>query len=170
MVNRCPFRCLSLVLILVGFATSQSVKAASFSNFRGKYTGVLIISQGADTRIAGNANVSVSPKGKFTIKGVLNSVAFTQVINLRRGGVATVSSLLPGIATFSQNVIGSYRGKKKRISVSGLFSRTSPGSAPGGGTLQMKIDKTTFDSTISISTKVSFKSGNTPVYVTIVAS
>jgi hypothetical protein len=165
-ISPARIRSLFVVVLLSCLVAPLTAEAKGFS---GKYTGVMVISQGASTRLVGSANVTAKPNGNIVIKGTVNNVAFTQVIKLGPGRKATVSALLPGIAGFTQSVSGTYAGKKN-ASIVAPFERTAPGDFPNPGTLRMKIGKTTFGSTLSIQTQLSFQSGGTPVYVTIVAS
>jgi hypothetical protein len=161
-------RCLSLALLLAGVAAPRVADAGGLSKLKGKYSGVLVISQGKSVRILGNANVKVSG-GKIVISGSISNVSYRQTITLAPSGGASVSSLLPGISGFNQSVTGRYSGKKT-LTVSASFSRTSPGGEATPGNLLMKIGTTTFNSTLLISTQVSFSNGNAPVFVTVVAS
>lgn len=156
---------LALVLALV----MPQAEAKSFPSLAGKYVGVLIIAQGTGTRIVGNANVTAKASGVITIKGSINSVAFTQQIKLGPGSRATVSSLLPGISSFNQTVTGRFSGARS-VNVSGNFDSTEKGGAPQPGTLKMKIRKITYGGTLSIESVVTLQNGSDPIYVTIIAA
>jgi hypothetical protein len=166
-----PVYSLALALAFV-FATPHAAEAASFKHFAGKYTGVLIIAQGpksTDTRIVGNANINAKANGLIIIEGSVNSVAFKQTIKLGPGTKATVSSLLPGIASFNQNVTGRFGGKKT-VTVNAAFQTTQKGGAPSPGKLKMKIGKITYGGTMAIQYVLKFDNGGDPVFVTIIAS
>jgi len=154
--------------LALALATPQA-EARTFPSLAGKYVGVLIISQGTQTRILGNANVIAKASGLIIVKGTINSVAFTQKIRLGPGTQATVSTLLPGISTFNQTLIGRFSGSGS-VTVSGNFESTQKGGGSQPGTLKMKIAKITFGSTISLQTIVTLKGGADPIFVTITAS
>lgn len=161
-------RCLSVALVLVA---AGSANAATSPSLTGSYTGLLLISQGTDTRISATANVIVTGSKKaptITVSGVLNSVAYTQTIKLFGSGKATVSTLLPGIAEFNQPVTGTVKGTKTRT-ITGFFDKTKPGGAASPGRLRMQIGKSNYNSTLLINSEITFKNNGTPVYVTIVA-
>ena len=153
-------RSLSLALVLAGIAGPGVAEAKAPKSFNGKYTGVLVIAQ-SDARIVGNANVK-SRNGKFTITGSINNVSYRQEISLAANGGASVSTGLPGIAAYNQRIIGTYSGSK-RVNIS------APLTSPQSGTFRMQIQKTTFGSTLSISTVI-VSDGQPPIYVTIVAT
>ena len=153
-------RGLSFALLLITIAAPVAAHAKVPSSFRGKYTGVLVLAQ-ADGRVVGNANVKVRG-GKFVITGAINNVAFRQDISLAPNGGASVSTGLPGIAAYNQRINGTYSGKK-RLNISAALP------APRSGTFRMQIQKTTYGSTLSISTVI-VNAGEPPIYVTVVAT
>ncbi|MGH8047179.1 MAG: hypothetical protein ACREKL_08030, partial [Chthoniobacterales bacterium] len=119
--------------------------------------------------IVGSAAVNAKANGQFVIKGSVNGADFTQTIKLGPGSSASVSVLLPGIASFNQSLKGHFSGKTN-VTVSGSFDTTSKGGPPSPGNLKMKIGKITYGSTLSFQTILTFQNGSDPVYVTIVAS
>lgn len=163
-----PAYSLLLALAFV-FAAPHEAEAKSFKDLAGKYTGVLIIAQGTDTRIVGNANITAKANGQIVVEGSVNSVGFKQIIKLGPGSKATVSSLLPGIASFNQNVTGRFGGSKT-VTVNAAFATTQKGGAPSSGKLKMKIGKITYGGTMCIQYVLTFDNGGAPVYVTITAS
>ncbi|MDD5200806.1 MAG: hypothetical protein PHC88_13495 [Terrimicrobiaceae bacterium] len=158
-------RLLAASLVLASLCCApREAAAASLAAFKGKYTGVLIISQGATTRLLGNANFTVkatAKSAKIVIKGSINSVAFTQTLRLAHG-TASLSTLLPGIASFNQSTTGSYKVRGKGASIS------APLPDPYSGTLGMALGFTTFGKTLTLSSQLVFSDGSAPVYVTII--
>lgn len=163
-------RGLSLALVLAGVAHA----ATPSPNLKGSYTGLLLISQGpnaTDTRLSASANVVVAGSKKapkITITGVINSATYEQTIKFNARGDAVVSSLLPGIADFSQPVKGRFIGSKV-LKITGFFDKTKPDGPPSQGKLQMQISKSNYNSTLMINSAITFENDSVPIYVTVIA-
>jgi hypothetical protein len=119
---RGPF--LSLVLALLA---SGQAGASSLSVFKGKYGGVLLITQGT-ANLPANADTKVkaiAKSAKFTVKGTLNGKAYTYVISLANGQ-ATVSTLFPGGtgSVFGKSATGTFKAHGKSVAI----TITNPGN------------------------------------------
>lgn len=149
--------------ILSVFAVTD-VSAKGLADLEGKYSGLLLYSQGEDVRVVGTVTMKVVSKragkaGTIVLKGQIGDSKFRTKVKLN-GRKFTMSSLLPG--QFSQRVAGKAKVKRNGVEFSSNFS----GDVTGEG--KWKIGFDSFGSIVVLSGVVT-PAGGTPVYVSFTA-
>lgn len=158
---------LSLGLLLGGQSVSGADLTFLKGQYGGKFTGVMLISQGKSTRMIAAADTKVAAtktKANLVVKGTIGSTGYQQSIVLNPNGTARVNPLVPGgSGNLNKAAAGTYKVAGKTVII------TCPNPGGSQGTMTMRLNFTNGNSTLSITSIIALKNVET-IYGTIVGA